>query len=362
MNLRVGAFGRQEGASAVAICMFGGSCFAFDSAALFSDGNASYLTYAIALIASLLLFELLCAALNKRGGLDLSSLVGGSVVKRFLTVPLMLSLLLAALLPMQQCLLTVTQYVFVDAKQASVCLYLLPCLTLLCLLGAEPLVRTARILLPVLGISILIALLSNASQMHAYRLFPIPVGKPEKLLHESASALHRTVSPLLALLCIGDGTQRADAQKSAGRIGAAVGAIAVLSMLLGLSCCFSYGLLQDMPSPFYRLLVEARTESPALRLDRAALFLWTACSLLGSAIEVFAAGVLLCRMFGVCDVRPVVCALSALCVSAVLLLYRDSEPAARTLSLLYRYGWIGAVVPLPLLCIGERRKRVCAAS
>ena len=38
------------------------------------------------------------------------------------------------------------------------------------------------------------------------------------------------------------------------------------------------------------------------------------------------------------------------------------EPAARTLSLLYRYGWIGAVVPLPLLCIGGRRKRVCAAS
>ena len=362
MNLRIGAFGRQEAAAAVWICAFSGGCFAFDNRALFSDGNASYLVQTIASALSLLLFFCALHALKRCGGLDLSALIGASRAKKALAPFLILSLLLAAMQPQQQFLLTVTQYVFVDAKQTAVCLYLLPCLLLLTALGAEPLMRTARLLAPVLFLSTVAALLLNLPQSHPYRLFPIPVGKPEKLLTDSASAMHRAFSPLLALLCIGEGTQDRKSLKSAGCLGAGIGAGTVVAMLFGLSLGFSYRMLAEMPSPFYRLLVEARTENPTLRLDRVALFLWMTGALLASAIEVYAAAVLYCKTFAVRDVRPVAALFSAFCVVSILVLYYDTEATVRILELLYRCGWLFAVVPLPLLCISGKEKRPCAAS
>ncbi len=361
MNLRIGAFGRQEAASAVWVCAFASGCFSFDNRALFADGNASYLAYAIAAIGSLLLFGCAARAIRRQGGRDLFALIGPSRTKKALAPLLILSLLLAAMQPQQQFLLTVTQYVFVDAKQTAVCLYLLPCLLLLTLLGAEPLVRTARLLAPLLLCSIFAALALNLPEMRAYRLYPIPIGNPFKIMTDAAAALHRAFAPLLALLCIGEGTQNVRSLKSAGRIGMGGGAAAVLLMLFGLSFGFSYRMLAEMPSPFYRMLVEARTENPTLRVDRVALFLWMTGALLASALYVYAAAVLFCKTFCVRDVRPVAALFAAFCVASILVLYYDTETTVQILKLLYRFGWLIAVAPLPLLCMKGRERRTCAA-
>ncbi|MBR0436448.1 MAG: GerAB/ArcD/ProY family transporter [Clostridia bacterium] len=361
MNLRIGAFGRQEAMSAVWICAFASGCFAFDNRALFWDGNASYPEHALAAALAALLFVCAVSAIRKRGGRDLSALIGASKGKAGIAALLILSLLLSAIQPQQQFLLTLTQYVFVDAKQVSICFYLLPCITLLSALGAETLVRTARMLLPLLCLSVLAALALNCGQARLSRLYPVPIGKPVKLLTDTATALHRAFSPLLALLCIGEGTQNVRTLKSAGTLGALFGAATVVAMLFGLSCCFSYGMLSEMPAPFYRMLVEARTENPTLRFDRVTLFLWMACSLLASAIYVYAAGVLFCKTFGVRDIRPVACLFGAICAAAILALYYDSEPTMRVLKLLYRFGWTAAVVPLPLLCMTGKERPLCGA-
>ena len=351
MNLRVGAFGRQEAVSAVWVCAFVSGCFAFDSRALFSDGNASYLAHAIAALFAALLFGCAVSAIKKRGG--------KSRMKVVLAIAPILSLLLSAILPQRQFLLTLTQYVFADAKGIDVCFYLLPCITLLSVLGAETLVRTSRLLLPILCLSIVAALVLNVGQAHAYRLYPVPIGKPVKLLTDTAGALLRTFPPLLALLCIGEGTQTTHALKSAGNAGAALGLVTAVGMLLGLSCCFSYGMLSEMPAPFYRMLVEARTENPTLRFDRVMLFLWMTGSLLASAIYIYAAGVLFCKTFGVRDIRPIACVFSAICIEAVLALALDTEAALRVQSLSVRFGWAAAVVPLPLLCITGKEGSHC---
>ncbi len=361
MNLRIGAFGRQEAAAAVWVCTVISGCFAFDNRALFSDGNASYLAYAIAAVLAWLMFECTARAIQRRGGLDFNTLIGSSKVKKAIASFLILSLLLAAMQPQQQFLLTVTQYVFVDAKQTAVCLYLLPCLLLLTLLGAEPLVRVSRLIAPMLLLSIVTALTLQIPQARAYRLYPIPIGKPAKLLTDAVTALYRAFAPFSALLCIGEGTQNRRSLMSAGRIGACAGAITVLAMLLGLSFGFSYAMLAEMPSPFYRLLVEARTENPTLRLDRVALFLWMTGALLASAVYIYAAAVLFCKTFGVRDVRPIAALFAAFCVASILVLYYDTEATVRILKLLYRFGWLAAVVPLPLLCIARKEKQTCAA-
>ena len=142
---------------------------------------------------------------------------------------LILFLLLCAVLPLRQFLLTIAQDIFADAKRENVCWYLLPCLLLLTMLGAETLVRTSRVLLPVLFLSVLAALAIGIREFRVFRMYPIPLGKPEKLLTDTVSAIQRTFAPLLALLCIGEGTQNTRALQSAGNIGAAFGTVTVLA-------------------------------------------------------------------------------------------------------------------------------------
>ena len=359
MNLRIGRFGRQEGISAVWVASFASGCFSFDSFALFHDGNLSVLSHLAASVLSLLLFACVLRAIRKRGGIDLSTLIGRSRIKAVLAAFLILFLLLCAVLPLRQFLLTIAQDIFADAKRENVCWYLLPCLLLLTMLGAETLVRTSRVLLPVLFLSVLAALAIGIREFRVFRMYPIPLGKPEKLLTDTVSAIQRTFAPLLALLCIGEGTQNTRALQSAGNIGAAFGTVTVLGMFLGLSFAFSYGMLADMPSPFYRMLVEARTENPTLRLDRAALFLWMAAAILGSALYLYAASVLFCRTFGVRDVRPAACCMSALAAALVLALCCVAA-ADTVVPYLYRDGWLLAVVPILLLCLRGKEKQPCA--
>ncbi len=363
MNLRIGTFGRQESVSIVLLATFFSGCFAFDSRALFENGNASCLVQIISTIQALLLFEIVIWTLRVRGGNDLSALIGKSRLKAALSIPLILALVIAAMQPLESFLVTVTQYVFVESKHITVCLYLLPCLFLLTALGAETLVRTARILLPILLLSIAAALLSGLGQYRVYRLFPIPIAEPMRIFTQAGSAQIRTAPPLLALLCIGEGTQDRLSLRSSGRIGAIVGGTLAAVMLFALSLTFPYSQLKDIPTPFYRMLVEVRAENPTLRLDRAILFLWLGGTILSSAYYLYAASVLFSKSFGVRDSRPISLCLSAIAVTLILVLYYDSETTVEILRLLYRGAWILISVPMPLILLKPRRRKTrCAAS
>ncbi len=363
MNLRIGTFGKQESAAIVLLASFIGGCFSFDSRALFGNGNASYLVQILALIQSLLLFEAVVWALRVRGGNDLSALIGDARWKKALAVPLILALLIAAIQPLGSFLVTVTEYVFVESKQVTVCLYLLPSLFLLTVLGAETIVRTARVLLPILLLSIVAALLSGLGQYRWYRLYPIPFRDPYGIFMLAGSAQLRTCAPLLALLCIGEGTQDRMAMRNAGRIGAIAGGLTAAAALFALSLTFPYTELKMMPSPFYRMLVEVRAENPTLRLDRAVLFLWLGAAVLIAAFYLYAACVLFAKTFGVRDSRPPALLLSGIAVTLMLVLYYDSELTVAVLQGLYQNSWALISVPIPLILIRrKRRTRTCAAS
>ena len=362
MNLRIGAFGRQETAAMVLIAAFFSGCFGMDSHALYAGGNASYLVQIIATVQALLLFEGTVWVLRVRGGNDLSALIGASRLKRLPAIPLILALMLAAMQPLESFLLTMTQYVFTDAKQVIACLYLLPCLFLLTALGAETLVRTARIMLPIQLLSIVAALLSGIGQYHLYRIHPIPFGEPVRIFTQAGSAQVRAAAPLLALLCVGEGTQDRMAMRSAGRVGMTAGGLAACGALFALSMTFTYIQLRNMPAPFYRMLVEIRAENPTLRLDRAVLFLWLSGAILSSAFYLYAASVLFAKSFAVRDVRPVALLLGGIAVTLILVLYYDSETTDAILERLYRDAWILISVPLPLILLKPKRRKPCAVS
>lgn len=363
MNLRIGKFGRQEAASAVLIATFFGSCFGADPRALFEHGNASYLIQILASIQALLLFEAVVWALRLRGGLDLASLIGRSRVKAALTVPLALALVFAAMQPLERFLITITRYVFVDSKQVTVCMYLLPCLLLLTALGAETLMRTSRILLPVLLISIVGALLLGVGQYRTYRIYPIPLKEPLRIFTASGNFQFSTIPPLLALLCVGEGTQDRMAMRSAGRIGAIGGGLLAAGAYFALAQSFTYLRLRTMPTPFYDMLVAVRTVNPTLRVDRAILFLWLTGGILTAAFYLYAACVLLCKAFGMRDIRPAAFCVSTTTVTLMLVLFYDSETTDGLVRAVSRFGWIPLTVPFPFLLLKKkRRQRKCAAS
>lgn len=363
MNLRIGSFGRQESAAIVLTATFFSACFSVDSRALYSGGNASWIAEIISCIQALLLFEIVIWTLRVRGGSDLSALIGGSRWKAALAIPLVLALVLAAMQPLESFLLTMTQYVFTESKQVTACLWLLPCLFLLTALGAETIVRTARILLPILLVSIVAALLSGVGEYRLYRIYPIPIGDPFSIFTLAGAAQLRTAPPLLALLCVGEGTQDRLAMRSAGRIGAIAGGLLAAAALFALSMTFSYTQLREMPAPFYRMLVEVRAENPTLRLDRAVLFLWLSGAILSAGFYLYAAGVLFSKTFSVGDVRPVVLCLSAFAITLIQVLYYDSETTVAILKLLYGYGWALISVPFTLILLKPRRRKPkCIAS
>ena len=362
MNLRIGAFGRQETASMVLIAAFFGGCFGMDSHALYADGNASYLVQIIATVQALLLFEATVWALRVRGGNDLFALIGSVRFKKAAAIPLILALLIAAMQPLESFLLTITQFVFTDAKQVNVCLYLLPCLFLLTALGAETLARTARILLPIMILAIGATLLSGIGQYHLYRIHPIPFSDPVGVFRQAGSAQIRAAAPFLALLCIGEGTQDRMAMRSAGRIGGIAGGLLAAAALFALSMTFTYTQRGDMPAPFYRMLVEVRAENPTLRLDRAVLFLWLSGVILCAAFYLYAASVLFSKTFGVRDVRPVALCISGIAIALILALYYDSETTASIIRRLHRDAWVLISVPFPLILLKPKRRKPCAVS
>ncbi|MBR0507760.1 MAG: GerAB/ArcD/ProY family transporter [Clostridia bacterium] len=363
MNLRIGRFGRQESASAVLIATFFGCCFGTDSRMLCEHGNASYLVQILASIQALLLFEAVVWALRVRGGFDLSALIGRSRLKAVFVVPLVLALVLAAIRPLGQFLITITQYVFPDAKQVTVCLYLLPCLLLLTALGAETLLRTSRLLLPLLLLSVVGALLLGVGQYRTDRLFPIPLKDPMRIFSLSGSVQFSAIPPLLALLILGEGTQDRMAMRSAGRIGAIGGGLLASGAFFALAQSFTYVRLRELTTPFYDMLLAVRTVNPTLRIDRAVLFLWLTGAILTAAFYLYAASVLLCKTFGMRDVRPASFCISAIAVTLMLVLYYDTAATEAVRIAIARYGWALLSAPVPVLLLKKkRRKGKCAAS
>jgi hypothetical protein len=178
-----------------------------------------------------------------------------------------------------------------------------------------------------------------------------------QLFSQAGTAQLRAAPPLLALLCVGEGTQDRLAMRSACRIGAIAGGLLSAAALFALSMTFPYSMLKDMPSPFYRMLVEVRAENPTLRLDRAVLFLWLGGAILTASFYLYAAGVLFCKTFGVRDIRPVALCLCGVAIAAILVLNYNTETTIAILGGLYRYGWMLISVPFPLILLRIRRRK-----
>ena len=120
-------------------------------------------------------------------------------------------------------------------------------------------------------------------------------------------------------------------------------------MHLGLGLTFFGPDMASLTAPVYCMTMAARQERMGLRLDVLVLFLWVMTGLVAAAFYAYAAALLLCRMMGVEDVRPIGSLLVLLVMGLVLLLNFDSDVILGFARLVYRQGYLLFLLPLGLL-------------
>lgn len=365
MNHRVGRFGRQEAVSLTALSGVINGFFAVDNAAAFQHGNVQYLTSLLGAVFAWLLLEWTVYSMRRVGARTLHELLSallGSVGASVASVVLLVALCLAAALPLLQLLIALSQFIFVDAEYVNILLYFLLPILLLVFFGMETLARMSRLFFPIVLIGTLFALLTGFPAYRTFRLYPLAFA-PKTVLGQTLSATFRFVPSVLLLLIGADALQGLQNVRFCGRmgLGMAGGLVVLTKLCLGLS--YAYSDLRGMSAPLYRLILEVRTEDPALRADRLIMFLWVMGGIVAAASYLYAASLLFVRSYRVGDVRPIGAILSCMTILAVLSVFCSMEETVSLLKGIYRYGWTLAVNPLVLVnLIGlfrRKEKPVC---
>ena len=359
MNLRLGRFGKQEATAAVGLAALISGTFSLNVGDTFAQGNVSYAATAAGVLLAILLMKLLGEAVARLEAEDLSDLLTRGLGP-ILALPLVLGLVLSAALPLFRFTLAMERYIFVEAAYEPIVLYLLPVLLLMVLCGMECVARMAKLLAVPGGLALIVTLLLASPAFDAGHLFPLFSPGFSAFLEQTAEALFRFLPPGIALLAAGCGCQgRRNAVNGVGR-GLALGGLGAVFMHLGLGLTFFGPDMASLTAPVYCMTMAARQERLGLRLDVLVLFLWVMTGLVVAAFYTYAAALLLCRVTGMEDVRPVGALLVLGALGMVLLFNFDSDAILGFVRLIYRQGYLLFLIPLGLIlarALLQRRAR-----
>lgn len=354
MNLRLGRFGLQESASAVGLGALISGTFALNVRDTFAQGNVCYAATAAGVLLSLLLLRLLWGAMVRRGARDLAALLRdgfGPILGALVALPLVLGLALAAALPLFRFTLAMERYIFVEADYVPIALYLLFVLLMMVLSGMETVARMAKLMLIpgvlALGATLLLAWPAFDSR----HLFPLFSPGFSAFLTQTLEALFRFLGPGLALLTVGHGCQGQRHARDGVCRGLLLGGGGAVGMQLGMGLTFFGWDMAALSAPVYCMTMAARQERMGLRFDVLVLFLWVTTGLVTAAFYAYAAALLVCRMTGVKDIRPIG-ALVVLAVMGLVLLFNfDSEVVLGLVRRIYAQGYLLFLLPLGLLLV-----------
>ena len=345
MNEREGRSGRKEMTAAGILCVVTSGLFAVNNAEVYRDGNMQPLVTAAAVLLSLLVCGGLERLLLRRGAASLDGLLPGAAAP-VAGVLLALALVVAAALPIAEYQLILTRYVYLETAYVSISLYWLPVLIILVWLGLETVVRTAYLMQWLELIALLAAVLLAAPGYAVYRLYPLLGGGALQFAQQTLSALLRFLPVTAAMFITAKGAHGPRHAASACRRALIVGGALTCGVQLCLGLTFPAEMLADLPAPMHHFAMQIRYDHPTVRLDKVILFLWILCGLIAAAFYLYAGALLLCRTFRMRDIRPAAAALSALCVSAVLLLHYTEDTLPELTVWIERWGYLAPALPL----------------
>jgi len=349
VSRRLGRFGLQEGTAAVGVGALLSGVFSVNVGDTYARGNVCYAATAAGALLSLLLLGLVLQAMERRGAEDLGALLldrCGGFFGPLLSLPPVLGLTLAAVLPLFRFTLAMERYIFVEADYVPIALYLLPVLWLLVLRGMECVARMAKLLVLPCALALVLTLYLASPAFGTYHLFPLFSPGFSAFLTQTGEALFRFLPAGTALCVAGRGCQGRRHLAGSLRRGLLLGGAGSFLMQLGLGITFFGPDMGDMIAPVYCMTMAARQERMSLRLDMLVLFLWLMGGLVTAGLYVYAASLLLCRTMRIEDIRPVGGLLVLLAVGTLLLFNFDAERILALVRLVYHGG---ALLFLPLL-------------
>ena len=348
MSLRLGRFGLQESASAVGLATLVSGTFSLNVGETFARGNVCYMATAAGALLGLGMLRLLGGAMGRLGCRDLGDLLSGGLGP-LLALPLILSLVLAGALPLLRFAVAMERYIFVEADYVPIVLYLLAVLLLLVLSGMECVARMAKLLLIPGALALGLTLLLAAPAFRLSHLYPLFSPGFSAFWDQTREALLRFLPPGVALYVAGRGCQGQKHTVDGVRRGLLLGGAGATLMQLGLGLTFFGPDMAALSSPVFCMTMAARQERLGLRLDVLVLFLWVMTGLVAVAFYTYGASLLLCRVTGVEDIRPVGALLSLLAAGLALLFTFDAEPVQSLARWIYRQGYLLLLVPLGLV-------------
>lgn len=345
IETNAGRMGRAETLSVTLLSLLSAGLFSRFSET--SSGRFfSFLTRPAAILLSLL--PVLIAALSLRSqskGLGAKLRRGLRAFAPFAALPLAVSLVFAAALPLCEFTSFIRSFVFDGVPALSVLAFTLPVIACAALFGLEPAGRASRIVLPLALIALALAIVPAAPEFDPQRLgsFDLPSAA------QSIFSDIRLFLPVLCALLINSGA--ADRPKHNGKnlaCSAVVSAPHVLLALLSVGLVYPAKLLQGMTLPLARLNFLSVRQSYAMRLDKALVMVWLAGSMLSAAYCLYSAARLTASSLGTPIYGPF-SLLYSFAAGALVLLSEKTEGAGEAVFRLYES--FGFALPLPaLLC------------
>ena len=363
MNLRLGRFGKQEAAAAVGLAALVSGVFSVNVGDTFARGHLCYAATAAGTLLGLLCLRLLWGAMVRFGAEDLGDLLRdgfGLFLGGALALSMSLGLILSAVLPLFRFTLAMERYIFVEADYVPIVLYLLPVVLLMVLSGMECVGRMAKLLMIPGALALTVTLILASPAFDASHLFPLFSPGFSAFCDQTLEALFRFLGPGIALLVAGRGCQGRENALDGVRRGLLLGGLGAFCLHLGLGLTFFGPDIALLTAPVYCMTMAARQERMGLRLDVLVLFLWVMTGLVTAAFYIYAAALLLCRMTGAEDVRPLGALLVLLVMGLVLLFNFDSDAILPVVRLIYRQGYLLFLLPLGLVwgrSLPERRAK-----
>ncbi len=359
MNLRQGSIGRQESVCIAAIAACSSGLFTFESSALYSLGNSSYISMLVSAAIAIIIFALAVSAMRSAGHLTLWALLRsglGPFFSRIAALVYSLLLLACAAMLLSRFTLMMVRFIFPGVLEWKLLAYLAPVVFMLAWKGLESIARASRLFIGLLLLSLLGSLLFAAFNYKTERLAPFLGDGIENLLRLGVKDTLLFLPALLGLLIVAQGVHGPKMAQRAGYSAAIIAGLLCSVAQLCIGMTYSYKALSKMHSPMYRLTMNFRTGGYLQRLDKLLFFGWLISSMLAAGYYIYTAALLFSGAFEHNDIRPCVAVFSVSVSVLTLLMHSQSAIWENVERIISGWGLLLAAAPLLLAALIARLK------
>ncbi|NMB96236.1 MAG: GerAB/ArcD/ProY family transporter, partial [Clostridiaceae bacterium] len=174
-----------------------------------------------------------------------------------------------------------------------------------CIFGLEAQARLARVVAPVLLVSLIVVLLLAAKNYSLHRLNPIFGYGLDRVLLRGIRR-NSVYGYAIITAVIAGSLQGIEHIKKIGYTSIIISGIIISVCVLCFSLTFPYYVAQEITSPLYEMVSLVDHGRFFQRLDPLFLFTWIIATLIAVTAEVYMAASIYCRMFRIQDIKPII--------------------------------------------------------